>query len=132
MSDKLSVMRAFQREYLETNALEACRRFMTDDFRLIEPPELPQGGIFDGWDAPVRVGEIYRAIWEVEPLRSDFYDSPDGDILISRYHMKWTHLLTGKSFAGPVVELNRIVAGKFVQMEVFHFDAAGLLATMKA
>lgn len=131
MADKLSVMRAFQQDYLASSPTEACRKFVSEDFRLIEPPELPQGGIFEGWDAPVRVGEIYRAIWDVEPLRSDFYEVPDSDILVSRYYMKWTHLSTGKSIINPVVELNTIVGGKFTQMEVFHFDAAGLLATMK-
>lgn len=130
MGEKMAIMRAFQREYLNSSGIEACRKFMSKDFRLIEPPELPQGGVFDGWDAPVRVGGIYRAIWEVEPLRSDFYDTPDSDILVSRYQMKWTHLVTGKTIIEPVVELNRIVGGKFEQMEVFHFDAAGLLATM--
>lgn len=58
-----------------SNEREACRRFMAEDFRLIEPPELPQGGVFNGWDAPVSVGEIYRAIWDVELLRSEFHDA---------------------------------------------------------
>lgn len=131
MADKLSVMRAFQQEYLASSPIEACSKFVSEDFRLIEPPELPQGGIFEGWDAPVRVGEIYRAIWDVEPLQSEFYEVPDSEILVSRYHMKWTHLVTGKTIITPVVELNTIAGGMFTQMEVFHFDAAGLLATMK-
>lgn len=130
MVDKLGVMLAFQQEYLASSEHEACRKFMSEDFRLIEPPELPQGGVFNGWDAPVRVREIYRAVWDVELLRSDFHDAPESHVLVSRYHMKWTHLQTGRSIINPVAELNTIVAGRFTQMEVFHFDAAGLLATM--
>jgi hypothetical protein len=131
MSGKLDVMRTFQSAYMSGGPEQACRRHLSEDFELHEPPELPQGGRFTGWDAPLRVSAIYTAIWDIELLNAEFFDVPDGDLVVSRYLMKWTHKATGKTMTQPIVELNTIVGGKITKMEVFHFDAAGLLATMR-
>lgn len=131
MDDKLAVMRAFQADYMAGNAERACRAHLSDDFQLHEPPELPQGGVFTGWDAPMRVSAIYMAIWDIDLLEAAFFDVPGADLVVSRYLMKWTHKGTGKTMTQPIAELNTVAGGKIRRMEVFHFDAAGLLATTR-
>jgi len=108
----------------------ACRAFVADDFVCIEPPELPQGGTFTGWDAPIQVSNIYLGLWDLEVLDYQFIEAEESDVVVSRYLMAWTSKATRQSFAGPVIELNHIENGKITKMEVFHFDAAGLLATL--
>ena len=108
----------------------ACRTFVADDFVCIEPPELPQGGTFTGWDAPIQVSSIYLNIWDLRVLDYQFFEAEGSDVVISRYLMTWTSKATGRSFTEPVVELNHIKGGKIAKMEVYHFDAAGLLATL--
>jgi hypothetical protein len=130
MGHKLKIMQAFQAEFMAGDAETACKTHLSSEFRLLEPPELPHGGEFVGWDAPLRVANIYRAIWDVELLRTDFFDADDGDILTARYVMRWTHKTTRKSLTEAIVELNTIADGRIAQMEVFHFDCRGLLATM--
>lgn len=132
MGSKLDVMSAFVNQYNSGDALGACKKYLLDNFECHEPPELPQGGVHRGWNAPVVISEIYRNIWDVDFLDAQFWDAGQSDIVVSRYLIKWTHRATGKSMTQPVVELNTIVNGKIVKMEVFHFDAAGLLATTKA
>jgi hypothetical protein len=113
------------------NAVEACQRYVSETLELIEPPELPQGGIFHGWDAPIQVTAIYTGIWDVELLSTDFHDAIDDDIVFGRYLITWTHKVTGKSITEPVIEVNKLKDGKITVMEVFHFDPGGLLKTMK-
>ena len=129
MTDKLETMRSFVAAFNEGGARDACRTFLAEDFECYEPPELPQGGVFTGWDAPLRINAIYGATWNIEIISADFYDVAGSDMVMSRFVMKWTHKGTGKSVTEPIVELNTIVGGKIRKMEVFHFDAAGLLAT---
>jgi hypothetical protein len=129
MTDKLNTMRSFVAAYNEMDPREACRTFLAEDFECHEPPELPQGGVFTGWDAPLRISAIYAAIWDIDVLSADFFDVTGSDLVMSRFVMKWTHKKTGKSVTEPIVELNTIVGGKIRKMEVFHFDPAGLLAT---
>lgn len=123
------------KRYLEAWQLsreDACREYMTEDFECIEPPELPQGGVFRGYDAPIRITEIYTALWQIDILDMKFWDEPGSDVVVSRYVMKWTALKTGKSITEPVIELNHIRDGKISKMEVFHFDAHGLVDTLRA
>lgn len=131
MSSKLDVMTAFVNQYNSGDALGACRTYLADNFECHEPPELPQGGVHRGWNAPVLISEIYRNIWDVDFLDARFWDTGDGDVVVSRYLIKWTHKATKKSVTQPVVELNTIVSGKIVKMEVFHFNPTGLLATTR-
>ena len=109
----------------------ACRKYVSADFECIEPPELPQGGTFRGWDAPITISNIYRGIWDVEVLDHGFFDEEGSGVVVSRYLIKWTSKETGKSMTQPVVELNHVADGQITKMEVFHFDAAGLLATLR-
>lgn len=128
--DKISLMRSFQSAFMTSDPGEACRRYLSADFELHEPPELPQGGVFKGANAPLRVSSIYRTIWNVEFHASDLWDTENSDIVLARYLTTWTHRTTGKSMTQPVVELNTIVGDKITRMDVFHFNPAGLLATM--
>lgn len=129
MGTKLDLMQGFLAHFL-TDWNGACRAYMADDFECIEPPELPQGGVFKGYDAPIVISRIYRGIWDVEILKSQFWDDETSDMLVSCYTMKWTSKKTGRSMTQPVVELNTIKGGKIARMEVFHHDPAGLLATL--
>ena len=55
--------------------------FIAEDFECIEPPGLPQSGIFRGWDAPIRISNIYRGIWDVEVLDYQFWDEDGSDVV---------------------------------------------------
>jgi hypothetical protein len=128
--DNLSLMRSFQEAFMTSDPAEACRLFLSADFELHEPPELPQGGVFKGFDAPLRVNAIYRNIWDVEFHASDLWNTDNPDILLARYLTTWTHRQTGKSVTQPVVELNTVIGGKITRMDVFHFNPTGLIKTM--
>lgn len=130
MGAKLRTMEQYLTQFQRGDWEGACRKFMPDDFECIEPPELPQGGVFLGWDAPIVISNIYRAIWDIEVLDAQFFDEESSDILVSRYLIQWTSKETGHSMTQPVVELNTIKNGQILKMEVFHFDAAGLIATL--
>jgi hypothetical protein len=131
MSTSMDILTEFQSIYMAGDAVKACRQYVSTDLELIEPPELPQGGVFHGWDAPIRVTAIYTGIWDVQFLSSDFYDAIDDDIVFARYVATWTHKATGKSITEPVIELNKLSNAKISLMQVFHFDAGGLLKTMQ-
>lgn len=130
MGAKLETMKRYLAQFQSGDWHGACRAFMPDDFECIEPPGLPQGGLFKGWDAPITISNIYRGIWDIEVLDRQFWDEDGTDILVSRYFIKWTSKTTGRSMTQPVVELNCVKDDKITRMEVFHFDAAGLMATL--
>ncbi|HLY55214.1 MAG TPA: nuclear transport factor 2 family protein [Stellaceae bacterium] len=129
MGSNLDTMRRFLAAWQE-GWEPACKAFLSDDFVCIEPPELPQGGVFAGWDAPIRISNIYRGLWDIDLLDAQFYDEEGSGVVVSRYLMTWTSKATGKSMTQPVVELNHVAGGKIIKMEVFHFDPAGLVATL--
>jgi hypothetical protein len=131
MGIKLDLMNRFLTQFATGDWYGACRSWIKDAFECIEPPELPQGGVFRGWDAPIVVSNIYRGIWDIEVLNQQFWDDNSSTTLVSCYTIKWTSKLTGRSMTQPVVELNTFKEGKLARMEVLHFDAAGLLATLK-
>jgi len=131
MGIKLDLMNRFLTHFATGDWCGACRAWIKDDFECVEPPELPQGGVFRGWDAPIVISKIYRGIWDVEVLSHQFWDDDSSDTLVSCYTIKWTSKQTGRSMTQPVVELNAFKDSKLARMQVFHFDAAGLLATLK-
>jgi ketosteroid isomerase-like protein len=131
MGANLDVMKRFLAAWQESWE-EACRAFISEDFVCIEPPGLPQSGTFRGWDAPIRISNIYRGIWDVEVLDYQFWDEEGSGVVVSRYLMKWTHKLTAKSMTQPVVEINHVRDGRITRMEVFHHDPMGLAATLIA
>lgn len=129
MGANLDVLHRFLAAWQESWE-DACQAFIPDEFECIEPPELPQGGVFTGWDAPIRISNIYRGIWDVDVLDHQFFDEEGTGIVASRYLITWTSKETRKSMTQPVVELNHVRDGKITKMEVFHFNPAGLLATL--
>jgi hypothetical protein len=131
MGIKLDLMNRFLAQFATGDWSSACRDWVRDDFECIEPPGLPQGGIFRGWDAPIVVSNIYRSIWDIEVLNQQFWDDEASDILVSCYTIRWTSKVTNRSMTQPVVELNAFKDGKLARMQVLHFDAAGLLATLR-
>lgn len=131
MGEKLDLMHKYIAHFATGDWEGACRTYVSDDFECVEPPALPQGGIFRGYDAPIVISRIYRDIWDIEILKLDYWDDPDRDELVSCYTIKWVSKVTGRSMTQPIVELNTIRDGKIRRMEVFHFDAAGLLATLE-
>jgi ketosteroid isomerase-like protein len=131
MGANLDTMKRFIAAW-QYNWEAACREFLAEDFECVEPPGLPQSGIFRGWDAPIRISNIYRALWDVEVLDYRFWDEDGSGVVVSRYLMKWTSKATGRSITQPVVELNHVSQGRITRMEVFHFDPVGLVATLAA
>jgi ketosteroid isomerase-like protein len=109
----------------------ACREFMTEDFECHEPPGLPQSGVFKGWDTPIRISNIYRAIWDVEYWDMRLSLDESGEVVTTTTMFKWTHKKTGKSCTEPVTELNYFRGGKICKMVVYHFDLFGVVATMQ-
>jgi ketosteroid isomerase-like protein len=130
VKENVDLMLSFQSAFMTSDPEAACRRYLSADFELHEPPELPQGGVFKGPDAPLRVSRIYRDIWNVDFHSSELFDTEDPEIVVARYVITWTHRKTGKSMTQPVVELNRCRDGKIVRMDVFHFNPTGLIRTM--
>jgi hypothetical protein len=107
----------------------ACRTYMHPDLEIHEPPSLPQGGVFRGWDAPIRITKIYTSIWDIEVGPLEMCEA--GDLLIWRAMFTWKSKKTGKSVTAPAVEVNYFQDGKTVRMEVFHHDTQGMLDTLK-
>lgn len=132
MGSKLEFMKQFLDHFATGDWDGACRKYLADDFECIEPPELPQGGTFRGYDAPIRISRIYRDIWDVNVTHLEFWEDESSDVLVSCYTIKWTSKKSGRSMTQPVMEQNTISNGKLRRMQVFHFDAAGLLATIEA
>jgi len=108
---------------------EACRKYMHPDLEIHEPPSLPQGGVFRGWDAPIQVTKIYTGIWDIEVGPLEMCEA--GNLLIWRAVFTWKSKKTGKSVTAPAVEVNYFKDGKTVRMEVFHHDTQGMLDTLK-
>lgn len=131
MGKNLAIMKEFL-ERFQTDPRDACDLYLREDFECHEPPGLPQGGIFKGKDAPIRISSIYSGIWDVSyDLDSlECWEPEDGDIVFSRYEITWTSRETGKSLSQPIAEINTFEDGKIRKMEVFHFDAIGLAETL--
>ncbi len=128
--DKIDVLRAFFLEFTTTSPEEACRKYLSDDYELHEPPGLPHGGVFKGWDAPLRVSAIYNGIWTVDFHTFDFLNIENSDLVMGHIFATWTNRQTGKSMSQPVVELNTVIGDKLTRTDVFYFNPAGVLATM--
>ena len=134
MGARAERFKSFNTKYMATDTagrLELVREYFAEDFVCYEPPELPQGGTFRGWDAGPRISAIYRALWDLELVDMTILEEKDSDTLVMRTTYKWTSKETGRVFIGPVLELvafNR--EGKIQSFEVFHFDPAGLVATL--
>lgn len=130
LETNLEIMRRFLETMQAGNPEETCHRFLSEDFELHEPPGLPQAGVFRGQEAPIRVGALYRGIWDVTVEHMELWEAAADDVVFSRYTMTWTAKKTGKSMTQPVVEINRFRDGRLCRMDVYHFDPIGLCATL--
>jgi hypothetical protein len=130
MATHLEMMKDFLRIWQQENDWEkACRKYVADDIKIVEPTSLPQSGEYTGWNAPVTVSNIYRAVWDVELIEQNLWADEAAEMVFSRYLMKWTHKTTGRSVTMHTLEHNYFRDGKIVKMEVAHWDHAGLVAT---
>lgn len=134
MGRKFEFLKNFNDTYMALDTAgrtELSRRHMAEDYVCIEPPELPQGGIFRGWDAGPKISAIYRDLWDLELIEMTAIDDDDSDTLVIRTVYRWTSRETGRVLEEPVVELVRFNEDFRIQsFEVFHFDPAGLVATL--
>ena len=134
MGARAEQFKSFNTKYMATDTagrLELVREYFAEDFECIEPPELPQGGTFRGWDAGPHISAIYRALWDLELIEMTILEAEGSDTLVMRTVYKWTSKETGRVFIGPVLELVAFnKEGKIQSFEVFHFDPAGLVATL--
>lgn len=130
--NKLQLVQRFFAQYQSGDREGACRTYMHDEFELIEPPDLPQGGVFRGWDAAIKAGNIYAGIWDVEFKDAHYWEIEDSNVLIVRYVVEWTSKRTGRTLTQPIVELMTIESNKIIKIEVFHFDPGGLLKTLNS
>jgi hypothetical protein len=137
MSSTIDLVQDFQARMVKAFAGEGepeavCREYLTDDFKCIEPPELPLGGTVCGRDAVLKIMDTYAKYWTVECLEMAFYGGDHDSVVTCRALWRWTAVGTAKTFVAPAVELFTIENNKIKSIEVFHFNPAGLLATLSA
>ena len=134
MGARAELFKSFNAKYMATDTagrLKLVREYFAEDYECHEPPELPMGGTFRGWDAGPRISAIYRALWDLELVDMIILEEKGSDTLVMRTTYKWTSKETGRVFIGPVLELVAYNSeGKIQSFEVFHFDPAGLVATL--
>ena len=128
MKSNLEIFQSMHEIFMSGEWEKACDTYFSDDLVLREPPGLPQQGVHRGRYAPIRVSNIYRAIWDMEIHKMELWE--DGEVLVNRMETTWTNKATGKSLRQPVTETNRFRDGKIVEIEVFMFNPAGLMATL--
>ena len=137
MSSKIELVQNFQARMVKAFAGEGepeavCREFLAGDFKCIEPPELPLGGTVCGWDAVLKIMDTYAKFWTVECLEMAFFGAEHDNVVTCRALWRWTAVRTAKTFVAPAVELFTIDNDRIKSIEVFHFNPAGLLATLTA
>ena len=134
MKSALELVKAFQAKGIKivegTGESEAiCRQYLADDFVNIEPPQMPVGGVFSGWSAPIQITDIYAKHFDIDCLGMKFFGD-GGDVVAARGTWRFTSKETGRSITVPAVELFTVVGDKIKSIEVFQFDPAGIVATL--
>lgn len=130
MGRHLDLLKEFLAQFQSGDWKGACAKYVADDFECHEPPGLPQEGVFVGREASVQISKIYRDIWDIEIGKQEYWEAEDAEIVFSRYEIGWTSKETGKQLTQPIVEINTFRDGRLKKMEVFHFNAIGLMATL--
>ena len=70
MKSALELVKEFQTQGIKivegTDEAEAiCRKYLAHDFSCIEPPQMPVGGVFTGWDASIQITYIYKKHFDI-------------------------------------------------------------------
>ena len=111
-------------------AASILREYMADNFENFEPPQLPVGGVFRGWDASLRIIAIYNEHWHQECLKTEIFGDDNSNLVAAKGLWQWTSVETGRSHTGAAVELFTVENGKIKAIEVFQFDPAAIVATL--
>jgi len=135
MSKNVDLIKAFQKKGTElfqsnADAKEVLGEYLTEDFECVEPPQMPVGGVFRGWDAISTIIEIYARHFNIECLNMEFMGSDESNVVAAKGTWRFIAKETGRSIVAPAVELFTIENGKVKSIEVFQFDAAGIVATL--
>ena len=109
---------------------EAVASSMSDDLVIHEAPALPYGGEWRGRHA---LRDLYTAVvglWDAPVIEQDALTS-DGDGNVGAVvRLTTTSRHSGERVTHRIAEVNRVEQGKVVEMRIFYFDEALVLAEL--
>ena len=134
MNASVELVKNFQdqliKNFLHGDPQAILRENLADDFQCIEPPQMPVGGTFTGWDASLKIMAIYAQHWEVECLKMEIFGGDGSNVVAAKGTWRWTSKETGRTITAPAVELFTVENGKIKSIEVFQFDPKAICATL--
>ncbi|MCL2583920.1 MAG: nuclear transport factor 2 family protein [Streptosporangiales bacterium] len=100
-------------------------------FTLLEPPSLPQAGLFHGRGEWQAMHDRMRALWQQKLTVEKRWDIPCENVVAMRTTMEWTANATGRSASWPTIELLWFDGeARIDHIEIFHSDTALILTTL--
>jgi len=110
---------------------EAVAASMADDLVIHEAPALPYGGEWRGRHA---LRDLYTAVvghFDAPVIEQDALTSDGVGNVVALVRLTTTSRRSGERVVHRIAEVNRVVQGKVVEMRIFYFDEALVLAELE-
>ena len=111
---------------------EAVAASMSDDLVIHEAPALPYGGEWKGRHA---LRDLYTAVvshFDEPVIEQDALTSDGGGNVVALVRLTTTSRHSGERVTHCIAEVNRVEQGRVVEMRIFYFDEALVLAELAA
>ena len=109
---------------------EAVAGSMSEDLVIHEAPALPYGGEWRGRHA---LRDLYAHVvghWDAPVIEQDALTSDGDGNVVALVRLTTTSRHSGERVTHRIAEVNRVEQGKVVEMRIFYFDEALVLAEL--
>ena len=118
-------------ELMSTGQFDTARAMVHPEMTILEPPDIPYGGRFDGLAGFDEFRSRFAATW------SSWKDSPmwyaeNGDTVVKWNRIQARNRTTGIVYETPLAEFFTFRDGLIVAAEIFYQDVTGLNAAARA
>jgi len=96
---------------------------MDDDIRIVLPPALPYGGVYEGKPAVLELGARLAAAWSTFGYEVLRYTTGE-DCVIAVIELRSVARATGREVRTPIAEVFRLRNGRVAEIQAFYFDTA--------
>ena len=96
---------------------------MDDEIRIVLPPALPYGGVYQGKAEVLGLGAKLAAAWSTFGYEVLRYATGD-DCVVAVIELRSVARASGREVRTPIAEVFRLRNGRVLEIQAFYFDTA--------
>jgi ketosteroid isomerase-like protein len=123
MTDAAASIAVVQRIYdaAANGAADEMLAVMDDEIRIVLPPALPYGGVYQGKPAVLELGAKLAASWSTFGYEVLRYATGD-DCVVAVIELRSVARASGREVRTPIAEVFQLRNGRVLEIQAFYFD----------